>query len=71
MFDGSAFSLTGNTNYIRKYRMVGGDSTDAMKCGGSDNGNSDTSELYDGSSWSTTGVLTQTTFGCGVGGNTV
>ena len=69
MFDGSAFSLTGNTNYNRNYRMMGGDSSDAMKAGGSDNGNTDTTELYNGSTWSTSGDMTVSTFGTGMGGN--
>ena len=71
MFDGSAFSQTSATNYIRKYRMVSGDNTNALKNGGSDNGNSLTTEYYDSSTWQTSGSMTIATFGCGQGGNTV
>jgi len=71
MFDGSAFSQTGTTNYITTYRMVGGDNTNAIKNGGSDNGNALTTEYYDGNTWQTSGSMTISTFGCGEGGNTV
>ena len=71
MFDGSAFSQTSTTNYPRKYRMVGGDGTNAIKAGGSDNGIASTTEYYDSNTWQTTGATTTDTVACGVGGNTV
>tara|TARA_R110002020_G_scaffold401075_1_gene611326 strand:+ start:324 stop:1208 length:885 start_codon:yes stop_codon:yes gene_type:complete len=70
MFDGSAFSLTGDTNYNRNYRMVGGDSVNAIKCGGSVDG--ELTEYYDSSTWQTTGDMTiDDLYASGAGGNTV
>jgi len=71
-FDSSAFATTSNTNYLRLYSMMGGDATNAMKAGGYDSGlSADYSETYDSSTWSTQGVITETMFGSGMGGNTV
>ena len=63
-------TATNNSVYVRKYAMMGGDSTGAIKLANTSSYPPPTScELFDGTNWSATGAGVSAIYAGGMGGN--